>query len=281
MSGFDPVKFLRGGGVRIMGIVNATGDSFSEGAASAPANAGERAAALIGAGADIIDIGGESTRPGADEIAPAEELERVLPVLRRIRAQYPTLPISVDTRHGVTAAAVLAAGADIINDVGMLRDAEMAAAVARSNAVLVLCHSRGTPLTMNAPEWLDYGPDPVATVAGELRNRAAAALEAGVRPERIWYDPGCGFAKTAEQNWELIRRVAELTGLGPVLVGVSRKSFIGRLTGEPDPLRRLGGTLATELCLARSGVRIIRTHAVRELRDALKVLEEIFGKKPS
>lgn len=256
----------------IMGIVNATGDSFSEGPGSAPESALDRALRLLADGADLLDIGGESTRRGAREIPPEEEIDRILPVIRGVRAACPDAVLSVDTRKAEVAAAAIECGVEIINDVSMLRyDAALARVTAEGGAALVLSHSRGTPETMRSSAYHDYGADVVATVAAELAAAKRTALEAGVAEENLIFDPGIGFAKTPEQDWELLRRSGELRRLGPVLVGMSRKSFLGKFLNRPDPADRLGGTIAAALHLAGCGVEIFRVHDVRQLRDALLV----------
>lgn len=256
----------------IMGIVNATGDSFSEGPGSAPESALDRALRLLADGADLLDIGGESTRPGAREIPPEEEIDRILPVIRGVRAACPDAVLSVDTRKAEVAAAAIECGVEIINDVSMLRyDAALARVTAEGGAALVLSHSRGTPETMRSSAYHDYGADVVATVAAELAAAKRTALEAGVAEENLIFDPGIGFAKTPEQDWELLRRSGELRRLGPVLVGMSRKSFLGKFLNRPEPADRLGGTIAAALHLAGCGVEILRVHDVRQLRDALLV----------
>ncbi len=262
----------------VAGIVNATGDSFSEGSASVPESALDRALQLIDDGVDLLDIGGESTRPGAREVPPEEECRRILPVIGEVLRLRPGTVVSVDTRNSVTAQAALEAGAAIVNDVSMLRhDPELKMVVARCEAMLVISHSRGTPLNMTDPVWHDYGADPVATVAAELEQAAAEARAAGVAESDIWLDPGFGFAKSAAQNWEIMRRIGELSGRYPLFVGVSRKSFFGSLLGRENPRERAAGTLAAELFLADAGVAVIRTHDVRALRDALRVREELAG----
>jgi len=259
----------------IAGIVNATGDSFSEGKSSAPDSAPERALRLLDDGADILDVGGESTRPGSVEIAPDEELRRVLPVLDRVLKARPDTVISVDTRHGETARRCLECGARIINDVSMLRnDPALAVAVAERGALLILCHSRGTPDDMQSGRYFDYGSDVAGTVAQELSAAAESAVKAGVARERIWFDPGFGFAKTAEQNFDLARNIRVLQSLGPLFIGVSRKSFIGSASGEADPSRRLAGSLAMELFLA-SVAFCLRTHDAAALCQALRVREKL------
>lgn len=256
----------------IMGIVNATGDSFSEGPGSAPESALDRALRLLADGADLLDIGGESTRPGAREIPPEEEIDRILPVIRGVRAACPDAVLSVDTRKSEVAAAAIECGVEIINDVSMLRyDAALARVTAEGGAALVLSHSRGTPETMRSSAYHDYGADVVATVAAELAEAKRRAQEAGVAEENLIVDPGIGFAKTPEQDWELLRRIDALRQLGPVLVGMSRKSFLGSFLHRPEPAERLGGTIAAALHLAGCGVEILRVHDVRPLRDALRV----------
>lgn len=256
----------------IMGIVNATGDSFSEGARSAPESALDRALRLLDDGADLLDIGGESTRPGAREVPPEEEIGRILPVIRGIRSARPGAVLSVDTRKSEVAAAALECGVEIINDVSLLRyDSALAPTVAGAGAALVLSHSRGTPETMRSAEFHDYGSDVVATVAAELAAAKRQALDSGVAEENLIVDPGIGFAKTPEQDWELLRRIEALHPLGPVLVGMSRKSFLGKFLDRPEPSERLGGTIAAALYLAGCGVEILRVHDVRPLRDALRV----------
>lgn len=265
----------------LMGIVNATGDSFSEGAASAPESALDRALRLADDGADLLDIGGESTRPGSRAVTEEEELDRVLPVLKAVKRARPGIVCSVDTRHAAVAAAVLEAGAEIINDVSMLRTApEIAALTARRGAALILSHSRGTPETMQSPEYLIYPDGVAAGVRAELAAAERLARAAGVKEENLLLDPGFGFAKTPEQNWELAAHLAAVAPPARLLIGVSRKSFLGRLTGETDPAARGSETLALELFCAECGVGMIRTHDVRALVRALSVrnqLREVAG----
>ncbi|MBE6378088.1 MAG: dihydropteroate synthase [Lentisphaerae bacterium] len=260
----------------VMGIVNASGESFSERGRSSADSALARALAHLDCGADILDIGGESTRPGAKETAEELELNRVLPVLRNLRKVHPETVLSVDTRHGRVAQAALQNGVQIINDVSMLRKSpEIADLVAQYGAALILSHSRGTPENMQAPEYCSY-PDGVAeTVAVELAAAKEKALKAGVRQENIMLDPGFGFAKNADQCWELLENLEKISPLSNLMIGVSRKSFLGALTGENDPVRRSGETLAVELLMAAKGVGVIRTHGVRELHNALLVLSKL------
>ena len=259
----------------IMGIVNASGESFSERGRSSADSATARALAHLDCGADILDIGGESTRPGAKETAKELELNLVLPVIRNMRKVHPETVLSVDTRHANVAHAALQQGVQIINDVSMLRKSpEIADLVAQHGAALILSHSRGTPENMQDPEFCTY-PDGVAeTVAAELAAAREKALKAGVRAENIMLDPGFGFAKNAEQCWELLENLEKIAPLSDLLIGVSRKSFLGALTGESDPARRTGETLALELMLAEKGIGVIRTHGVRELHNALMVLKK-------
>lgn len=260
----------------LMGIVNVTGDSFSEGARSTPATAVDRALALLDDGADLLDIGGESTRRGAAVIPADEEAQRVVPVVRELRKLRPSAILSVDTRKAEVARAVLDYGVELINDVSMLRfSPEMADVVAAAGAALIVAHSRGTPQTMKNPEFHDYGDDPVAAVVAELAGAKEQALRAGVSEDNIFVDPDFGFAKTPEQDWEILKRIDELHQLGAVVAGMSRKSFLGSFLEQPDPLQRLGGTIAAALYLANREVEILRVHDVRQLRDALSVWDKL------
>ena len=257
-----------------MGIVNATGDSFSEGASSGPETALDRALKLLDDGADIIDIGAESTRPGAGEVPAEQEAEVVEKLLKQLFALRPDAAVSVDTRHSLTAGTALRLGAKYINDVSMLSfDGKMAKTVAQYDAALVLCHSRGTPQTMRAKEFCSYPQGVVEEVCQELANAAEIAVSQGVKRENIIFDPGFGFAKDVEQQLTMLRRAREFCRLGRTLAGLSRKSFLGALTGVDVPAERVGSTLAAELHLAGCGIEIIRTHDVRYLRDAI-VLEQ-------
>ena len=262
----------------VMGIVNATGDSFSEGSASSPETALDRALRLLDEGAVLLDIGGESTRPGSAVIPPAEEIGRVVPLVRELRRVRPSAVLSIDTRKSEVAAAALEYRVEIINDVAMLRyDPRLAEVTAAGGAALVLSHSRGTPQTMRDPVWCDYGDDVAGSVVAELKEAARVAIAAGVPENNLLYDPGFGFAKRPEQDWELLKRVDELHELGPVLAGLSRKSMLGWLLGQPDPAERLAGTVAASLFLADRSVEIIRVHDVRQVCDALKVREKLLS----
>ncbi len=260
----------------LMGIVNVTGDSFSEGVRSTPTTAVDRALALLDDGADLLDIGGESTRRGAAVIPADEEAQRVVPVVRELRKLRPSAILSVDTRKAEVARAVLDYGVELINDVSMLRfSPEMADVVAAAGAALIVAHSRGTPQTMKNPEFHDYGDDPVAAVVAELAGAKEQALRAGVSEDNIFLDPDFWFAKTPEQDWEILKRIDELHQLGAVVAGMSRKSFLGSFLEQPDPLQRLGGTIAAALYLANREVEILRVHDVRQLRDALSVWDKL------
>lgn len=259
----------------VVGVLNVTPDSFSDGGRyrdAAPALA--RARRLVAEGAHALDVGGESTRPGAAAVSAEEELARVLPVLRAVKDEL-GVPVSVDTRKAAVARAVIAAGADAINDVSALGDPEMAAAVAGSDAGLVLMHMRGTPETMQT--LIGYR-DVAAEVADELEPRLFAALEAGIGAERIVVDPGIGFAKTAAQNLELIARLGVLVErLGrPVLLGPSRKAFIGALLGGAAAEERDAGTVGACVAGLASGARLFRVHQVRAAREALEVADAVF-----
>jgi dihydropteroate synthase len=251
-----------------MGIVNVTPDSFS-GTLDDPIETGM---AMIEAGADIIDIGGESTRPGATPVTPEEEQRRVLPVIAALAGRG--VPISIDTRNAATMAAALDAGASIANDVtGLAHDPQAAPLVAARGCGVVLMHMRGTPQTMATLATYD---DVVAEVVAELSARIEAAFAAGVRRERIWIDPGIGFAKAAEQNLILLQRLEAFVALGfPVLVGVSRKSFVGRFGGETDPVKRGPGSLAAALFAVSRGASIVRVHDVAETVQALRMWQAL------
>jgi dihydropteroate synthase len=264
---------------RIWGVLNVTPDSFSDGGRYLdPRAALERAGELISQGADGIDVGGESTRPGARPLAAAAELERVVPVIEAIRARW-DVKLSIDTTKAVVARAALERGATTINDVSAGRvDPEMLPLAAESGCDLVLMHMRGTPRDMQADP--RYG-DVVSDVLEFLRERAAAALAAGVAPERLWIDPGIGFGKGLEHNLELLRRLAELRSLGlPLYVGVSRKSFIGKLNaragrgGEPAE-ERLGGTAAAVAACVRAGAEALRVHDVAIMAEAARIARAI------
>jgi dihydropteroate synthase len=253
----------------VMGVVNVTPDSFSDGGQFETArNAVAEAQTQFAQGAAIVDLGGESTRPGAQPVDPTEELRRILPVLQGLEG----LPLSVDTRHASVAMAALDAGAVVINDVAAGRDPEMFPLVADRGAGLVLMHMLGEPGSMqNHPE---YG-DVVSETEAFLLERAAAAEEAGVPRDRILIDPGIGFGKILEHNLALIRALPRLGGHGyPVLMGVSRKRFLGDLTGREVTERRDATTAAVALC-ARLGAAVVRVHDVKAALDSVKVAQAL------
>lgn len=262
-------RLFEGPGPFLMGIVNATPNSFSDGGRYLDVEAAvAHALRLAEEGADLIDLGGESTRPGAPPVPVAEELRRVVPVVERLRARGFTLPISIDTFKPEVARAALAAGADLVNDVMGLADPALAAVVADTKAPVVIMHMRGTPADMATRT--DYG-DVVADVARELEAAVARAIAAGVDEERIVLDPGIGFAKTAEQNVEVLARLQELRKLGrPLLIGPSRKRFIGAITGAPVE-ERLPGTLAAVTACVLAGAEFVRVHDVAPARQAALV----------
>lgn len=262
---------------KIMGILNVTPDSFSDGGSSVPL--AERIRRLLDEGAAVIDIGGESTRPGSQEVPVEEELKRVLPAVRAVREISSDCFISIDTRKSPVAEAALKLGADIVNDVsGFLFDPALAGITARYDAGAVVMHSRSTPDKMQTGENLVYSGGLVETVVGELRGMADRLLSAGVRRDAIILDPGIGFAKTAEQSAALIYESEKLLALGyPLLSGPSRKSFIGRITGETVPAERDYGTCGSTIASAAKGYDIIRVHNVKAARDALSVYYSCMG----
>jgi dihydropteroate synthase len=259
----------------IMGIVNVTPDSFSDGGAFFdPASAIAHARTLAREGAAIVDIGGESTRPGAQGVAAAEETQRVLPVLQALVADG--LPVSVDTSKPDVMRAALAAGAAMINDVNGFRAPGALAAVAHSDAALCILHMQGEPRTMQLAPHYD---DVVAEVGAFLELRARAAQEAGVAPERIVVDPGFGFGKTIEHNLSLLRNLARIADRGwPVAAGLSRKSMLGTLTGRPVG-ERVHASVAAALLAVMNGARIVRVHDVAATRDARAVLDALHGRR--
>lgn len=255
----------------VMGILNVTPDSFSDGGRYLDPDAAiARGRELFAQGADLVDLGAESTRPGAAAVPPAEQVRRLEPVLRALARESGAV-LSVDTRSAEVAAAALALGAHAINDVSGLGDPDMAATVAPSGAGLVLMHMRGTPETMQSDLRYD---DVVAEVAAFLGRRLETAVRAGVAAERVALDPGIGFGKSAEQSLRLLARTDALAALGrPLLVGASRKSFLARLLGDAPPERRLEASLAAASIAALLGARILRVHDVAETHRALRVAD--------
>ncbi|HEY5290227.1 MAG TPA: dihydropteroate synthase [Caulobacteraceae bacterium] len=259
-----------------MGILNLTPDSFSDGGALISSEAAaERAVAMTAEGADWLDVGGESTRPGASPVTEAEELARVIPAIEAIRARCPT-PISVDTMKAAVAQAAMAAGATLWNDVAALRAPRSLETAASLGCGVVLMHMRGEPATMQDDPRYD---DVVAEVMAFLEDRARAATDAGVAKERIWLDPGLGFGKTVAHNLALLRSLPELAALGyPVVVGSSRKGMIRTLDpSAKSAMDRLGGSLAIALAAARTGAGMVRVHDVRETVQAFRVDAAIRG----
>jgi len=260
----------------IMGIVNVTPDSFSDGGRYLDTGrAVEHALALIAEGADILDIGGESTRPGAEPVEEAEELRRVLPVIRAVRSQTQTL-ISIDTMKAAVARAALDAGADIINDVTGLRgDAAMLRVAAASSAGIVVMHMTGTPQTMQANPHYD---DVVTEVRSWFESRLQLLEKEGVAPERVVLDPGFGFGKTLEHNLALMRELPQLSVSGrPLLVGVSRKSMIAKVLQSEAMEDRFWPTIALSAYAREHGARIVRVHDVKPNREALRMMEAILA----
>ncbi|SHJ14717.1 dihydropteroate synthase [Wenxinia saemankumensis] len=261
---------------RIMGILNVTPDSFSDGGDLSPQGALIARAREMAGAADILDIGGESTRPGAAEVGTDEEIARVVPAIRAIRAEGIVTPISVDTRKARVAAAALEAGADLVNDVSALSfDPEMGRVVAGARCPIVLMHARGTPADMDARAV--YG-DVVEEVFDELSRRIDAALDAGVAEDRLIVDPGIGFGKNLQQNVAVLRALARYHALGPALLSaVSRKRFIGTIGQAPDAKSRGPGSIAVALWSVDQGAQIVRVHDAAETRQALRLHEAMSG----
>jgi dihydropteroate synthase len=258
-------------GFRVMGVVNVTPDSFSDGGEYLdPAAAVRHGLELARDGAAILDIGGESTRPGALPVSAEEELARVLPVIEGLRSQAVQAKISIDTSKAAVAAAAIEAGATLVNDVTALRgDADMVEVVARKRVDCCLMHMLGEPRTMQVDPRYD---DVVTDVKAFLAERVEFAVAHGVARDRILLDPGIGFGKTLEHNVELLGRLDEIVALGaPIVVGTSRKTFLGKLTGREDPRERLPGTIATNVLAYERGARVFRVHDVRAVVDALNV----------
>jgi dihydropteroate synthase len=262
----------------VMGILNLTPDSFSDGGELVgTAGAVERGLRMVDEGADLLDVGGESTRPGAPPVPPDVQIERVLGAVQALAARA-GVPVSIDTRSAAVARAALAAGAAIVNDVSALSDPEMAGAVRDAGAGLVLMHMRGTPETMR--EHARY-TDVAREVAAELGERLAEAIGAGIPASRIVLDPGIGFAKDAAQNVALLADLQPLLDLGrPLLIGPSRKSFIGTIVEQGAPRDRTAGTIGACVAALMRGARIFRVHDVTETRQALDVAEAVRAALP-
>lgn len=258
----------------LMGIVNVTPDSFSDGGKLLePEAAVAQALELQEDGADLLDFGAESTRPGADAVADEDQLKRLGPVIKAFRKQS-QLPVSVDTQSAEVARACLDLGADIVNDVSAMRhDDGMASLVSQQGCPVILMHMLGTPRTMQADPSYD---DVVRDIVAFFEERLRACDQAGIERSRVWIDPGIGFGKTLEHNLELLRRLDAFVKLGvPVLIGHSRKSFIGKITGELVPERRVGGSLAAGLIAIKNGASVLRVHDVAAHKQALAVWDAL------
>jgi dihydropteroate synthase len=258
-----------------MGVLNVTPDSFSDGGHYLePKAAIERAIEMENLGADLIDIGGESTRPGSEGVSEEEELRRILPVLNGLCGRI-RVPISIDTSKSEVAEAALEAGAEIVNDVTGLRKDPHLASVARSRKVpIILMHSRGQPQTMQK---MPFAHNVMRDVSSGLRKSVAIARRAGVPKSQIVLDPGLGFGKSYDQNFELIRRVPDLARLGyPLLIGASRKSFVGKALGGAPKSGRAWGTAATVAAAILGGAHIVRVHDVAEMKEVARVADEIL-----
>lgn len=257
----------------VMGVLNVTPDSFSDGGDLAdPAAAIARGKAMLAAGADILDVGGESTRPGAEPVSPEEEARRILPVVTALAGAGAV--VSIDTRHASTMAQAVQAGAAIINDITALAgDPSAPYVAAQSGAAVILMHMQGEPRVMQVNPSYEFAP---LDIYDALAERVAACVEAGVAPERLCIDPGIGFGKSLEHNLQVLSRLGLYHGLGcPVLLGVSRKSFIGRISGEDQPKCRLPGSLAAAQAGMDQGVQILRVHDVAETHQAVSVWQAI------
>lgn len=264
----------------LMGILNVTPDSFSDGGEFyTKSDAVIQARRMVAAGVDIIDIGGQSTRPGSSQITLQQELDRVLPAIAAIREgpdEWAEVPVSIDTTRAEVADRAIALGADIVNEIsGGTFDPDMFSVVARSQVPIILMHIRGTPQTMQ--KLTDY-EDLIGEISEFLESRINAAVEAGIERSRLIVDPGIGFAKTGSQNLEIFRQMSRFLALGvPILVGPSRKSFIGHLLDRPtDPKGRVWGTAAACVGAIAGGADILRVHDVAEMRDVCRVADAIF-----
>ncbi|WP_293127225.1 dihydropteroate synthase [Microcoleus sp. bin38.metabat.b11b12b14.051] len=271
--------FVWGKRTYLMGVLNVTPDSFSDGGDfNTIESALAQAENMVKSGVDIIDIGGQSTRPGAAEICLAEELDRVIPVVQMLRQKadmFGSVPISVDTTRAQVAKAAVEAGADIVNDIsGATFDWEMLSTVAQLQVPIILMHIRGTPQTMQ--KLTDYR-DLIGEIREFLESRIAAAVAAGIDKSQIILDPGIGFAKTYNQNLEILRELPKFRGLDcPILVGVSRKSFIGQILNQREAKQRIWGTAAACTSAIANSADILRVHDVREMHDVCLVADAIF-----
>jgi len=269
----------------VMGVLNITPDSFSDGGAYLDSEAAiARALQIQKDGADILDIGGESTRPGASPISSEEEIRRVLPVIKVLRGKL-RIPMSVDTRRADVAEAALRAGAEILNDVSALRtDQRLAEIARRARAPLILMHMRGTPQTMQRGP---FAGDVIRDVMAGLRQAVALAKRAGLAKSQLLLDPGIGFGKKHEQNFEILARLPELARLGcPIVIGTSRKAFLGKALAAPDgtsapPGERLLGTAATVTASILGGAHIVRVHDVAEMVQVVRIADQVVNAAPS
>jgi len=265
-----------GPGPVVVGVLNVTPDSFSDGGDFLdPEVAADQAATMLDEGAGILDVGGESTRPGSDPVSQEEEIQRVFPVIERILSVRPEAMISVDTYRSGTASAALEAGASLVNDVTALRgDSHMASVIQEAACPVILMHMQGEPKTMQKePNYEDV----VREVRDFLAERAEHAVAAGVRPENVIVDPGIGFGKNLEHNLALLRNLDTIVDLGfPVLIGASRKSFIEKITGVQEARDRVSGTVATTVLAYERGATFFRVHDVRANREALTVAEAVL-----
>ncbi len=275
-------SFAWGKRTYIMGILNVTPDSFSDGGDfNRPEAALMQAKKMVEAGADLIDIGGQSTRPGSEVVSIKEELNRVLPIIKLLRSQQnicAEIPISVDTTRAIVAEKSVEAGANLINDISAgTYDSEMFSVVATLKVPIVLMHIRGTPKTMQ--QLTDY-QDLIGEIYRFLQSRIEAAVTAGIEREKIIIDPGIGFAKNYEQNLEIIRNLSSFKSLNcPILLGLSRKSFIGQILNQPDAKQRVWGTAAGCVAAIAESVDILRVHDVKEMSEVCRVGDVIFRKK--
>ncbi len=258
---------------KVMGVLNLTPDSFSDGGKHLGTEVALRhALQMVEEGADIIDVGGESTRPGAEEIAPEDELRRIMPLVRALVPSTDAL-ISIDTRHWQVAQEALASGVEIINDVSGLRDPKMAALAAETGAPVILMHMQGDPKTMQTSP---YYEDVVGDISQFFQERLDVAVAVGVKKERVILDPGLGFGKTVEHNLQILNRLHEFRSLGmPILIGASRKGFIGKVSGMDGG--RLEGSLAAASAAVMNGANIVRAHDVKETVRAVRLIDAIRG----
>lgn len=267
-------SFLWGSRTYLMGVVNLTPDSFSDGGKWQELDAALAQVESMVPYIDILDVGGESTRPGAAPVASGEEMRRVLPLITKVRELYPDLPISIDTTKKTVAEAAIAAGADLVNDVSAGRfDLDMLAFVARYQIPIVLMHMQGQPRTMQAnPQYQNVVQD----VLKFLKNGASVAIAWGLAPDLIIVDPGIGFGKSLEHNLQLLRHLAQFQQINyPILVGVSRKSFIGELCNQPQPSDRLMGTAAACGLAIAQGADILRVHDAKAIKEVCLVADAI------